>query len=190
MFRCDNEPSILALLRAVKLAWQWGSTGNVCRGRPAVQRRCRKFGKNVIKGMSDRSSWRSSPVSVLKYRWIMTSCFAIGRDWKTACELRVCVVGAAAAITTRRLGPLDSPFEHGRYLGPMDGSNTVLIGTASGVLKARTIKWLPPGERWNGSLLDETRGQNWDQGTRAARPCLSHHHQCHPTGATGTMAQE
>ena len=21
----------------------------------------------------------------------MTSCFAIGRDWKTACELRVCV---------------------------------------------------------------------------------------------------
>ena len=56
VFRCDNEPSILALLRAVKLAWQCGSTRNVCRGRPAVQRRCRKFGKNVIKGMSDRSS--------------------------------------------------------------------------------------------------------------------------------------
>ena len=26
-----------------------------------------------------------------------------------------------------------------------------------GVVKARTIKWLPPGERWNGSLLDEAR---------------------------------
>ena len=49
---------------------------------------------------------------------------------------------------------------------------------SSGVVKARTIKWLPPGERWNGSLLDEARGQNWDQETRAARPCLSHHHQC------------
>ena len=40
----------------------------------------------------------------------------------------------------------------------MDGSNTVCIGTASGVLKARTNKRLPPGERWTGSLLDETQG--------------------------------
>ena len=72
VFRCDNEPSILALLRAVKLAWQCNSTRNVCRGRPAVQRRCRKFGKNVIKDMSDRSNLRSSPPSVLKCRQIMT----------------------------------------------------------------------------------------------------------------------
>ena len=28
---------------------------------------------------------------------------------------------------------------------------------SSGVVKARTIKWLLPGERWNGSLLDEAR---------------------------------
>ena len=56
-----------------------------------------------------------------------------------------------------RLGPLDSRFEHGRYLGPMDGSNTVLVGTASGVVKARTIQRLPPGERWTGSLLDEVQ---------------------------------
>ena len=40
----------------------------------------------------------------------------------------------------------------------MDGSNTVLNGTASGVVKARTSKFLPPGGRWNGSLLDEARG--------------------------------
>ena len=39
----------------------------------------------------------------------------------------------------------------------MDGSNTVLVGTASGVVKARTIKRLPPGERWTGSLLDEAQ---------------------------------
>ena len=41
----------------------------------------------------------------------------------------------------------------------MDGSNTVLIGTASGVVKARTIKRLPSGERWTGSLLDEALGR-------------------------------
>ena len=60
--------------------------------------------------------------------------------------------------SNRHLGPLDSRFEQGRYWGPMDGSNTVLVGTASGVVKARTIKRLPPGERWTGSLLDEAQG--------------------------------
>ena len=38
----------------------------------------------------------------------------------------------------------------------MDGSNTVLIGTAS--VKARTIKRLPPDERSTGTLLDEALG--------------------------------
>ena len=40
----------------------------------------------------------------------------------------------------------------------MDGSNTVFIGTASGVVKARTTKRLPPGERWTGNLPDEVLG--------------------------------
>ena len=40
----------------------------------------------------------------------------------------------------------------------MDGSNTVRVGTASGVVKIRTIKRLPPGERWTGNLLDEAHG--------------------------------
>ena len=43
-------------------------------------------------------------------------------------------------------------------MGPMDGSNNVLVGTASGVVKARTIKRMPPGERWTGSLLNEAHG--------------------------------
>ena len=60
--------------------------------------------------------------------------------------------------SNRRLGPLDSRFEQGRYFGPMDGSNTVFVGTASGVLKAQTIKRSPPGDRWTGSLLDEGPG--------------------------------
>ena len=60
--------------------------------------------------------------------------------------------------SNRRLGPLDSRFEQGRYLGPMDASNTVLVGTSSGVVNARTIKRLPPGERWTGSFLDEAVG--------------------------------
>ena len=55
--------------------------------------------------------------------------------------------GCLSQPSSRRLGHLDSRFEQGRYLGPMDGSSTALVGTASGVVKARTIKRLPPGER-------------------------------------------
>ena len=87
--------------------------------------------------------------------------FSVGRDGKTAYERNVgrravpplaqfCerVRWMPLQPSNRRLGPLDSRFEQGRYLGPMDGSNTVLVGTASGVVKARTIKRLPSGERW------------------------------------------
>ena len=40
------------------------------------------------------------------------------------------------------------------------GQHTVLVGTAGGVVEARTIKRLPPGERWTGSSLDEAQGSD------------------------------
>ena len=89
--------------------------------------------------------------------------FAVGRDGKAAYERNV---GRRAVLplaqfgkrvwwmplqpSNHRLGPLDSRFEQGTYLVPMDGSNTVPVGTAS--------ERLPPGERWTGSLLDEAQG--------------------------------
>ena len=103
--------------------------------------------------------------------------FAVGRDGKTPYERNE---GRRAVLTlaqfseriwwmplqpsNRRPCPLHSRFEQGRYLGPMDGSNTVFIGTTSGVVKAQTIKRLPPGERWTGSLLDEALGSELTPG--------------------------
>ena len=93
--------------------------------------------------------------------------FAVGRDGKTAYERNV---GRSAVHTLAQFGervvdvfaaiqpPSGLSGLQGMYLGPMDGSNTVFIGTASGVVKARTSKRLPPGERWTGSLLDEALG--------------------------------
>ena len=99
---------------------------------------------------------------------------SVGRDGKTANERNVGrrAVPSLAQFgervwwmplqpSIRRLGPLDSRFEQGRCLGPMDGSNTVIVGTASAVVKARTTKRLPPGERWTGSLLDEAQGSEF-----------------------------
>ena len=52
----------------------------------------------------------------------------------------------------RRLGPLQSRHEQGRYLGPLDRSNTVLVGTASGespndqtVAASRTVRGMLVG---------------------------------------------
>ena len=54
----------------------------------------------------------------------------------------------------------------------MDGYNTVFIGTASGVVKARTIKRLPPGERWTGSLLDEALGSELTPNSTVTPDCF------------------
>ena len=126
VFRCGKEPSMLAMLRAVKLVWQWSCARNVCRGRPAVQRRCRKFCKNVIKGMSDRSSWRSSPLPVLKCQRIMTYGFA---NWsrledgiRTACECGGCrsshepVVWAFWILALSKAGIWDQGIDRTRSL--------------------------------------------------------------------------
>ena len=93
--------------------------------------------------------------------------FSVGRRGKTAYDRNVGrrAVPSLAQLgelvwwmplqpSNRRLGPPDSRFEQ----GPMDGPNTVIVGTASGAVKARSMKRLPPGERWTGSLLDEPQG--------------------------------
>ena len=113
----------------------------------------------------DLLTWLASHASSVHRR------FSVGRRGKTAYDRNVGrhAVPSWAQLgeqvwwmplqpSNRRLGPLDSRFEQGRYLRLMDGSNTVIVGTASGVVKARTIKRLPPGERWTGSLLDEAQG--------------------------------
>ena len=75
--------------------------------------------------------------------------FSVSRDGKTAHERNV-GWRAVPSLTQfgepvwwmplqpshRRVVPLDSRFEQGSYLGPMDGSNTVIVGTASGVVES------------------------------------------------------
>ena len=185
VFRCDNEPSILSLLRAVKMAW----TGDVVQetsteGDPQSNGPA-ESSVNVVEGRVrsiklavESASSVEVPADHDLLTWLVPYAasthrrFAVGRDGNTAYEQNVGrrpvprlaqfgerVWWMPLQPSNRRLGPLDSRFEQGTYLGPMDGSNTVLIGTASGVVKARTIKRLPSGERWTGSLLDEALGR-------------------------------
>ena len=184
VFRCHNEPSILALLQAVKLAWtgdvvvqETSAEGDHQSNGAAVSLVVVKGHVRSIKLAVESASGVEVPADhdlltwLVSYATSMHRRFSVGRDGKTAYERNVgrravrplaqfCerVRWMPLQPSNRRLGPLDSRFEQGRYLGPMDGSNTMLVGTASGVVKVRTIKRLPPGERWTGSLLDEVQG--------------------------------
>ena len=152
VFRCDNEPSILALLRAVKLAW----TGDVVQEETSAESDPQSNGAagssvNVVKGHvrsiklvvesalgvevpadHDLLTW------LVPYATSMHRLFVVGRDGKTAYDRNVGrrAVPPLAQFgervwwmllqpSNRRLGPLDSRFEQGRYLGPMEGSNTI-----------------------------------------------------------------
>ena len=157
---------ILSLLRTVKLAWTCDVVQETsAEGDPQF----RKFSKR--RQLTCPPADHDLLTRLVPYAARMHRRFAVGRDGKTAHERNVGrrAVPLLAQFgervwwmplqpSNRRLGPLDSRLEQGTCLGPMDGSNTVLIGTASGVVKTRTIKRLPPGERWAGSLLDEALG--------------------------------
>ena len=184
VFRSDNEPAILSLLRAVKLAWSGDVVQETSAERDPQSNGAAESSANVVKGQVrsiklavESASGVEVPADhdllkcLCRMQPSMHRRFAVGRDGKTAYERNVGrrAVPPLAQFgervwwmplqpSNRRQGPRDSRFEQGKYLGPLDGSNTVLVGTASGVVKARTIKRLPPGERWTGSLLDEALG--------------------------------
>ena len=163
VFRCDNEPSILALLRAVKLAW----TGDVVQKTSAEgdpqSNGAAESSVNVVKG-HDLLTW------LVPFAASMHRRFAVGRDgegehtnemWEGALFSPLAqfgersVVAAHAAIqpssgftiSTRKVLGTDGWIEHSVYWHRQVE-----------FVKARTIKRLPPGERWTGSLLDEALG--------------------------------
>ena len=99
VFRCDNEPSILAFLRAVKLAW----TGDVVQETSAEgdpqSNGAAESSVNVVKGhvrsiklAVESSSGVEVPADhdlltwIVSYATSMHRRFSVGRDGMTACE--------------------------------------------------------------------------------------------------------
>ena len=57
---------------------------------------------------------------------------------------------------------LDDRWNSGLFLGVQDRSDEVVVGTESGVFKARTVKRLDPVQRRDAKLALEMRGLPWD----------------------------
>ena len=149
-FRCDSEPSILASLRAVKLAW----TGDVVQGTSAEgdpqSNSAAESSVNVVKGhvksiklAVESASGVDVPADHDLSSWLVPNGasvhrrFAVGRDDKTAYERVVKSAlflpwhrsvreygGCLCSQPTVVLVLSDSRFEQGRFLGPMDGSHS------------------------------------------------------------------
>ena len=167
-----SERSILTLLRAVKLVWSGDvvqetsaqgdpQSGGAAESSVNVVKRHIRSSKLAVESASgveepadhDLLTW------LAPYATSMHRRFSVGRGGKTACERSVgkravpplAQFGARVwwmpvQPSNRRLGPLDSRLEQGRYLGPMDGSYTVRRSTRQRISNKCT------GRRWRWSL--------------------------------------
>ena len=61
----------------------------------------------------------------------------------------------------KRMSKLDDKFLPGIFLGLTLKSDESLVGTPEGVVRARTIRRLPPAERGDKELLQAIRGTVW-----------------------------
>ena len=175
-FRSDGEPAILAFLGAIKRAWDGevvpeqsppGESQSNGAAEKAVQTskailRSVKFGLESNLGGSIPNdhpliSWMLRQSTACQRR------FAVGHNGKTAFENvygrkpQSQVVEFGEKIWWRplqteknRLGSLDHRFEEGFYLGPIDGTTSVVVATLSGsIVQSRALKRRPAEERWD-----------------------------------------
>ena len=184
VFRSDQEPSIIALLRAVRGRW----TGEVVPEVSAVgdpqSNGAAESAVNVAKGRIRTAKGALEEAAKVKIpddhdllSWLVTFSvgvhrrFAVGRDGRTPYERivgRRCLTPPAEfgesvwwlplPAGAKRLPAMAPRFESGRYLGQVDGSNVVRIATPTGVVEARSIRRKGLMDRWGGDLLLEARG--------------------------------
>jgi hypothetical protein len=64
---------------------------------------------------------------------------------------------------TQGINKLNPRWEKGIWLGVRDETGEIVVGTPEGVIKARDLKRLPPGEeRWNSDGIASVKGTPWE----------------------------
>ena len=57
---------------------------------------------------------------------------------------------------------MDGRWKPGVWLGFRDRSNEFVVGTQEGCIKVRSIRQMPPDQRWGGELWEKMRGTPWE----------------------------
>lgn len=110
---------------------------------------------------------------LVEYSAFLLNRFEVGHDGKTAYErlkgkqARTLGVEFAEAILWKSkpsggaLGKLSSLWDDGIFLGVRGKSGEIIVGSRSGVKKARTIQRRPVEERWKASAIELVSGVPW-----------------------------
>jgi len=113
---------------------------------------------------------------LVMYAGFALRCYLVGRDGKTAYQRirgkrfdrELGEFGEKVLFKRNRhtIGPSlnkwNSMWGTGIFLGVKSDSSEFFIGTSEGILKIRTIKRVPPSQRWNASTLEWIRGTPWN----------------------------
>eukprot|EP00972_Heterocapsa_arctica_P020978 3090536-Heterocapsa_arctica.AAC.1 len=87
-------------------------------------------------------------------------------------SLPICGFGEQVLQIPSKIVP-HRKFDYGVYLGVLQASNEMLVATADGVVKVRTIKSLPEDRRWDSEAVLSVKGTPWapvDGATSAPAP--------------------
>ena len=188
MMKSDQEKSIKALQRRVKEAW----TGEiVMMNSPVASSQSNGSAEKAVLDMEamvrtlkiavDARAGECLPTELPIILWLIEHAadvitrFRLGRDGKTARER---IIGKQDIPPMAEFGemvlylPLDrdrgqvaelSPkLLPGVWLGLERSTNEAKIGTASGVIQARTVRRRPEAERWSSDAIRKVIGVPWD----------------------------
>ena len=181
-FRSDQEPAITAFLREVKRCWHGEVVPELAAtGDPQTNGAAEngvKLLKGLVRTLKDALEFNLgtevSPTSglmslIVKQAAAAYRLYAVGSDGRTPQERntgrrhRPAVAEFGESIwwmplqtSANRLPPLGARFEEGYFMGMADGSSECLILTPTGLVRCRTIRRRPLGERWNQALLHIT----------------------------------
>ncbi len=128
---------------------------------------------------------------LIEYSGILLSRFAVGQDGKTAyqrikgrtcsrpmAEFGECVWYKKLQTQDDRHADMEPRWEEGIWVGINPRTNEVLIGTPSGVIRAKAIRRRTKDERWSYDKVMEIKGAPWDPAaTRANVDHQTHIHE-------------
>ena len=180
ILRSDQEPAIVALGKSMQLA----RPGMIQEFAPKYTPQCNGLAERAVRQLKEmfislklslecRLGEQLPPEHrvlpwLVTYSSVLYNRYHLGADGKTAWER---TAGKKAhrplaefgeKVLFLKPGPKKSrEWEFGAWLGLRMKSNEVILGTASGIVHASTVRRLAPNERWDVTFLSGIVGAPW-----------------------------
>ena len=185
LIQTDQEPAIITVQKAIPdLKFEVVPINSpvgesACNGRVEntirrVQESMRAIRHHVEKGVG-QSIPETSPIMAWMARWVaeLFSKYAPGDDgrilyeriWRESCQVPLIPSGQNAMylpMKTATSSKGEPATRCGIWLGIIERTEEIIIGTTEGVVKCRTISRLANGNQWDKDLLLNMKGLPWE----------------------------